>query len=252
MRRAAIFIGILLTALQPKASGAQPFPLMASNDPRIACGTIFSATATEDRNAVVVRIVDLVQPVDGTIKAYGAERVWTGHVSTSASAVLGPIASRFGRNFTQREDSFLVRAGGPIDGVEFDPSWSTCEFRAGVRKRSDADAPDVPRPAIVASNATPVEAAACAAPYVEAALVRAMAVDMPPMAAQQGITGIVRVQVALDDRGVATYARVWSSPSAILNSAALTAAKASAYRGAIFRCRPVPSGYEFAADFSQR
>jgi TonB family protein len=244
---------LVVAVLQPAESGAQfaSAPPLSPYDPRIACGTIFAATSTSEPGAVVVRIVDLTDPFDGTIKAYGADRVWTAHVSTSARAVRKTEIenSRFGWLSTQREDSVLVRAEGPIEGVEFDPSWSSCAFRTGVRPPRASDGPDVPRPTVVASNAAPVEPVACAMRYVEPDVTRVRAPDVPSMATQQGITGTVRVQVALDERGGVTFARIVTSPSSILNRAALDAARTSSYRGAVFRCAPVPGGTELSLIF---
>jgi TonB family protein len=149
-----------------------------------------------------------------------------------------------------REDSVLVRAGGPIEGIEFAPSWSSCVFRTGVRPPNNTDGPEIARPTVVASDSEPLDPIACATRYVAATVMHAARADTPAMAQQQGITGTVRVFVSLDERGSIISSRILSSPSAILNNAALATARASTYRGAVFRCKPIPSGYVFAVDLS--
>lgn len=62
--------------------------------------------------------------------------------------------------------------------------------------------------------------------------------DVPPMAQQQGITGDVVVRVTVDASGAVTNAVIQSSPSAILNAAALAAARASTYQAGMQNCQP--------------
>ena len=248
MRRAAVLLALQLVSISPATSGAQLLP--TPSDRQSDCATIFSATTTSKSDAVVVRILDLVRPFDGTIKAYAADRVWSAHVSTWATAARGGSYGPFARTIPPHEDSVLVRAGGPIEGIEFDPSWSSCAFRTGVRQPNNTDGPEIARPTVVASDSQPLDPIACATPYVATTLTRAAPADTPALAQQQGITGTARLFVSLDERGGVTSTRILSSPSAILNNAALAAARASTYRGAVFRCKPIPSGYLFAVDFS--
>jgi TonB family protein len=58
------------------------------------------------------------------------------------------------------------------------------------------------------------------------------------MAQQQGIMGDVVVRVTLDGSGAVTAVRIQSSPSAILNNAALNAARASTYQAGLQSCTP--------------
>jgi TonB family protein len=90
----------------------------------------------------------------------------------------------------------------------------------------------------------------CEHPFVEGGADHSVAVDAPLMARQQGISGIVVVSVTVDENGKPKDARVLSSPSAILNPAALAAARAMTYTPAIYRCVPSPQGRAlFHADF---
>ena len=90
----------------------------------------------------------------------------------------------------------------------------------------------------------------CVNPFVEGGADHSVAVDAPPMARQQGIGGMVVVSVLVDENGKPRDARIVSSPSALLNAAALAAARAMTYMPAIYRCAPSPQGRAlFRADF---
>jgi TonB family protein len=90
----------------------------------------------------------------------------------------------------------------------------------------------------------------CANPNVDAATLDAVAPDTPPIAAQQGISGDVTVLVSLDAQSHVTGARIMRSPSALLNDAALRAARASTFRTEIRDCRPVAADYAFIVEFT--
>ncbi|HEV2740750.1 MAG TPA: SIMPL domain-containing protein [Candidatus Elarobacter sp.] len=85
--------------------------------------------------------------------------------------------------------------------------------------------------------------AACARPNAVASVIRAAPTDVPAMAQQQGLQGIVRMIVSLDADSRVAGVRVQSSPSAILNQAALAAARQSTYQTEIRDCRPVAVDY---------
>jgi TonB family protein len=78
----------------------------------------------------------------------------------------------------------------------------------------------------------------CATPDRAPQLLRLAAADNPPMAQQQGISGDVVVRVTLDASGAVTGAQIVSSPSAILNFAALAATRASTYQPGLQSCKP--------------
>ncbi|HWT06130.1 MAG TPA: TonB family protein [Xanthomonadales bacterium] len=90
----------------------------------------------------------------------------------------------------------------------------------------------------------------CERPFVEGTADHSVAVEAPVMARQQGISGVVTVSVLVDEHGKPSDARIVSSPSSILNAAALAAAKSMTYTQAIYRCAPSPQGRAlFHADF---
>ncbi len=79
---------------------------------------------------------------------------------------------------------------------------------------------------------------ACTLPDRPPQLVRLAQAETPPMAQQQGILGDVVVRVTLDGAGAVTATLIVSSPSAILNSAAAAAARASTYQPGLQNCTP--------------
>jgi TonB family protein len=90
----------------------------------------------------------------------------------------------------------------------------------------------------------------CARPNVPATTLRALEPDTPQLAAQQGISGTVQVVVSLDAQSRVVGTRVQSSPSAVLNAAALAAARGSQFRTEIRNCEPVAADYLFSVDFT--
>jgi TonB family protein len=93
----------------------------------------------------------------------------------------------------------------------------------------------------------------CEHPFVDGGADHSIMVEAPIMARQQGITGIVTVSVSVDEHGKPSDPRIVSSPSALLNAAALAAAKAMTYTPAVYRCAPSPQGRAlFKADFTAR
>jgi TonB family protein len=92
----------------------------------------------------------------------------------------------------------------------------------------------------------------CARPNVPATTLRPMEPDTPPLAVQQGISGTVQVVVSLDAQSRITGTRVQSSPSAVLNAAALAAARGSQFRTEVRNCEPVAADYIFSVEFTSQ
>ncbi len=104
-----------------------------------------------------------------------------------------------------------------------------------------------PAPPTVAPTKPP----SCANPNVEATTTNAVAPDTPPIAQQQGITGVVNVVINLDATNhIVGTPTVQSSPSQLLNSAAIRAAQQSTFRTEIKNCEPVAATYIFAVEFN--
>ncbi len=115
---------------------------------------------------------------------------------------------------------------------------------------SDAPAAAMPTPAPTPTpRATPTPLS-CARPNVAPATVRAAAPDTPTLAQQQGISGVVQVVVSLDTQSRVVGTHVQSSPSALLNQAALNAARDSQFRTEVKNCEPVAADYIFSVDFT--
>lgn len=122
------------------------------------------------------------------------------------------------------------------------PRWIAAGYAALLLALATAQ---TPRPS--ASDAP----ARCARPNVPASILRMVTPDMPAIAQQQGISGHVDVQVSLDADSHVTSAQIRSSPSAVLNSAALAAARASTYQTEIRDCRPIAGYYVVSVDFAE-
>jgi TonB family protein len=92
----------------------------------------------------------------------------------------------------------------------------------------------------------------CARPNVGARTLRAVPAKTPPLAQQQNIVGTVLVIVSLDANSNVIGARIQSSPSPLLNNAALAAARQSTFQTEIRDCRPIAGDYVFTVDFESQ
>jgi TonB family protein len=93
---------------------------------------------------------------------------------------------------------------------------------------------------------------ACARPNVPAQAIHAVTPDVPPMAQQQGIFGTVQVIVSLDPQSRVVGTRIQSSPSAILNAAALSAARQSTFQTEIRDCVPIAADFVYTVTFANQ
>lgn len=126
----------------------------------------------------------------------------------------------------------------------------------GIPQGQGTSAPSTAPPATPAPPApTPVPTPtplSCARPNVDAATLHAVEPDTPPLAQQQGISGTVQVVVSLDATSHVTSTKVQSSPSAILNNAALSAARQSTFQTQIVNCKPIAADYIFSVEFNSQ
>jgi TonB family protein len=128
----------------------------------------------------------------------------------------------------------------------------TCPLHATTVHAIDAasDAAVVPHTRTIDAVPIPDAPMSCERPFVEGSAEHSVAVEAPIMARQQGISGVVTVSVMVDEHGKPSDARIVSSPSSILNAAALAAARSMTYAPTIYRCAPSPQGRAlFHADF---
>ena len=77
-------------------------------------------------------------------------------------------------------------------------------------------------------------------------------VETPAAADRLGIYGVVNVAVDIDATGRPISAKIASSPSPILNDAALAAAMKSSFAPEVRNCKPIPGTYIFAVDFQSQ
>ncbi|MBV9104048.1 MAG: TonB family protein [Candidatus Eremiobacteraeota bacterium] len=152
-------------------------------------------------------------------------------VHTTSKAASGPSESRY--NVTKGSES----------GVPHGTVSSAAPAPAAPSAKPATPAPPPPTP-------SPTPRPQCAVPNKEATLVNGATADTPEMAKEQGISGVVEVEVDLDATGHLTNASVIKTPSSMLNSAALSAARQSSYSPKLEDCKPVPGQYKFEVDFS--
>jgi len=158
-----------------------------------------------------------------------------------------PITAPRQSRHTPRARTTSARAprsgtGGPAAGPHGAGSASD-----GIASPEPSAPPaDVATPApTIAPTATP----ACAHPNVAASTIAAANVDTPPLAQQNGISGIVDIVVRLDEHSHITATRIAHSPSPLLNEAALRAARSSTFRTEVRDCVPIAAEYVFSVDF---
>jgi TonB family protein len=113
----------------------------------------------------------------------------------------------------------------------------------GVAKPAASPEP-TPRP-----TPTPLS---CARPDIPATTVRAVEPETPALAQQQGISGTVAVIVSLDAHSRVVATRIQNSPSAVLNGAALAAARGSQFKTEVKNCEPIAADYIFSVEFTSQ
>ena len=92
----------------------------------------------------------------------------------------------------------------------------------------------------------------CSRPNVQATTLRPAEPDTPPAAQEQGISGTVQVVVSLDADSKVVGARIQTSPSRLLNEAALAAARQSSFQTEIRDCKPISADYIYSVEFSSQ
>lgn len=148
----------------------------------------------------------------------------------------------------------VAHSGGPTEPADADrglpPGPAGPDTGPGTSPGTDATAaPAAPAAPTATPQPTPTPLS-CARPDVPAATLRPVEPDTPAMAQQQGIFGTVQVVVSLDAHSRVVGTRVQSSPSAVLNAAALAAARASTYRTETRDCIPIAADYLFSVEFA--
>jgi outer membrane biosynthesis protein TonB len=93
--------------------------------------------------------------------------------------------------------------------------------------------------------------AQCDNPNTPATTVNASAAKTPPVAVEHGISGVVNVVIQLDTNSrIVGTPTVQSSPSELLNGAAIEAAERSTFRTEVKNCKPVAETVIFAVEFN--
>jgi protein TonB len=146
------------------------------------------------------------------------------------------------------------KANGPTEASNKYTTGNTQGIPQGEGTAAPSTAPPAtpaPAPPTATPKPTPTPLA-CARPNVPATTIHAIEPDTPPMAAQQGISGVVQVKVALDENSHILGTSIYQSPSAILNSAALNAARNSTFQTEVRDCKPIAASYLFSVEFTSQ
>jgi outer membrane biosynthesis protein TonB len=98
----------------------------------------------------------------------------------------------------------------------------------------------------------PVSPTPCTEPDQAATTVIPAWPKMPDQALREGTSGTVQVEVMLDAASDLVAAKIYSSPSALLNDDALLTAMRSTYRTAIFHCVTRPAVYIFSVEYDRQ
>jgi TonB family protein len=147
-----------------------------------------------------------------------------------------------------------AKSNGPSEAANKYTTGSTQGVPQGEGTGKPVAAPaNTPAPATAPPTPVPTPTPqACAHPNVSPSTTHAADPDMPQMAQQQGITGTVQVQVSLDANSHIVGTKIYSSPSALLNNAALAAARASTFQTEITNCKPQAADYLFSVEFDSQ
>ena len=164
-----------------------------------------------------------------------------------------PTTAPQARHLRIRPPHTTAHAGGATEPANRhgagDPNGT--DAQPGTPGPSAADKPTPP--ALAAATPTPKPTPtplSCARPNVAATTLRPVEPDTPALAQQQGISGVVQVVVSLDAQSRVVGTRIQTSPSAVLNQAALAAARGSQFRTEVRNCEPVAADYIFSVDFT--
>jgi TonB family protein len=103
--------------------------------------------------------------------------------------------------------------------------------------------------ALPLARPVPAEAQGCAVPNAPAATLRTVQPELPAIAQQAGIEGIVAVIVSLDEQSHLVEAKIQSSPGAVLNQPALSVVRHSAFRTETRSCRGIARDFVFTVEF---
>lgn len=148
-------------------------------------------------------------------------------------------------------------AGGPSERQ----AVNTGKSQEGVPSGTEKSGPITGATGVAATPAatpiptpSPTQRPSCAVPNADAATKgEPVQPDYPDIARQQGLAGTTQVKVALDAKGNVTDVSVYKSAgAAVLDQAALKAARQTAYTPEIVDCVPTGGVYLFRADFTSQ
>lgn len=189
---------------------------------------------------------------DGPLTFRPANAGWSLQARGANVSIEGTAPAWTGGNWTVREHHRLSYPGMPPSGFDVERSYELLApdtLRIVVRTPTAVPRPDTVSGVVCSRGTAPPDASLCALADVPAVVLHAASPVTPALAQQQGIGGVVTVDVAVDETGRPGDFHVATSPSAVLNASAVAAARASAYHAAMHDCRPVASRYRFSVQY---
>jgi TonB family protein len=231
------------------------------------CLALSGAEPLDDRTLALTLTVKLAGAAQAkaraNVRVYTVDSRYTVAVDRTASKLVAlPInsdppdpATRVAQPLVLKLPVSLSKIKGII--LEPAPSSAACQrsMLVYVQRRStdfvrtDIRAIAYAVPPITVPAAEPV-ALSCPVPFEVAHVISVANVETPPQA--RGVTGEVQVLLDLAADGTVKDARIKSSPSPLLNAAALDAAKKSTYAPNIVACVPNPQSYIFVVEFQSQ
>jgi TonB family protein len=182
------------------------------------------------------------RPFTGDVTVFGQTR--RGHVGLSS-------AQQTSRSPFISIQIVSIRNADGVEAVSFRPPGASCDASAVAGAAVPVDSAFFGSTVVDAVDDGALEPTSCERPYRPASIERAMPAAIPAIAQQQGISGRVIVLVGVDETGRVVSAQVYQSPSALLYTPSIFAARKSQFRPAILRCAPVSSTIAFAVDYTR-
>ena len=222
-----------------------------------SCRTTDDATATQ----LYVRAPDEITFVDNVtprrLPAYSVQGRMQTDAVTGGWSVTMPVNAVFGFHGTAppwnatswAADGYALPPAQPVALRERYELLDANAYRR-VFERTTATGTSVVAGEVCRRGDAPPPADTCIVPDLPGATLRAASPKITPEMQRAHVNGTVYVAVSLDASSAVTATRISSSPSTLLDRAALDAAQASVFRTAVRDCKPVAQEFLFGVTFA--
>jgi hypothetical protein len=250
---AAVFVAFGSVAPARGANADRVYDLLG----KWTCRTTHDATATH----IYVRTPDEITFVDNVtprrLPAYSVQGRLQADPVTGGWSVTMPVNNVFGFHGTARvwdatawiAEGYALPPAAPVALRERYEWIDADDYRRVIERVTPDGTPAVAGEVCRRGDASP-PADACITPELPATTLRAVEPKLSPDVERLRLTGTVHVVVSLDENSNVVGTAVQTSPSALLDQAALAAARASIYRTTVHDCKPVAGRYLFSVGFA--